>query len=128
LFLPVPTALMASFVTATLGAPAAALGLIEGISDGLAGAGRFVGAPWLLTRSGGAQWRSGATQRHRDPVPADGATTSVAQAGVLRGAAWAARGLRARDPHRRCRPVPHEMRVPQHQRQGRRQPRPDVAG
>ena len=39
----VPTSLMASFVTATLGAPAAALGLIEGISEGLAGAGRFVG-------------------------------------------------------------------------------------
>ena len=38
----VPTSLMASFVTATLGAPAAALGLIEGISEGLAGAGRFV--------------------------------------------------------------------------------------
>ncbi len=39
----VPTALMASFVTSTLGAPAAALGVIEGISEGLAGAGRFVG-------------------------------------------------------------------------------------
>jgi Major Facilitator Superfamily len=39
----VPTALMASFVTATLGTSAAALGLVEGISDGLAGAGRFVG-------------------------------------------------------------------------------------
>ena len=35
----VPTALMA------LGAPASALGRIEGITDGLAGAGRFVGGP-----------------------------------------------------------------------------------
>ncbi|MGQ0778975.1 MAG: hypothetical protein ACT4NY_31950 [Pseudonocardiales bacterium] len=34
---------MASFVTATLGAPAVAPGLIEGISEGMAGAGRFVG-------------------------------------------------------------------------------------
>jgi hypothetical protein len=33
----VPTSLMASFVTSTLGAPAVALGLIEGISEGLAG-------------------------------------------------------------------------------------------
>jgi hypothetical protein len=41
----VPTALMASLVTGTLGAPASAFGLVEGISDGLAGAGRFVGGP-----------------------------------------------------------------------------------
>jgi hypothetical protein len=33
-----PTALMASLVTATLGGPASALGLMEGMSDGLAGA------------------------------------------------------------------------------------------
>ena len=32
----VPTALFASFVTVTLGAPAAILGLIEGLADGLA--------------------------------------------------------------------------------------------
>lgn len=34
----VPTALLPSFLTSTLGAPAAALGLIEGIADGAAGA------------------------------------------------------------------------------------------
>jgi hypothetical protein len=33
----VPTALLPSFLTVTLGAPAAALGLIEGIADGAAG-------------------------------------------------------------------------------------------
>lgn len=33
----VPTALLPSFLTSTLGAPAAALGVIEGVSDGLAG-------------------------------------------------------------------------------------------
>ena len=32
----VPTALLPSFLTTTLGAPAAALGVIEGVSDGLA--------------------------------------------------------------------------------------------
>ncbi len=41
----VPTSLMASFVTATLGAPAAALGAIEGISEGLAGRAGSSGAP-----------------------------------------------------------------------------------
>jgi Phage integrase, N-terminal SAM-like domain len=41
----IPTALTASLVATTLGAPASALGLIEGISDGLAGAGRFLDGP-----------------------------------------------------------------------------------
>ena len=41
----VPTALLPSLLTSTLGAPASALGLIEGVSDGLAGAARFAGGP-----------------------------------------------------------------------------------
>lgn len=36
-------ALFASFITITLGAPAAVLGLIEGLADGLAGLARFAG-------------------------------------------------------------------------------------
>src|SRR5258708_34147893 len=39
----VPTALFASFVTITLGAPVAVLGLIEGLADSLAGLARFAG-------------------------------------------------------------------------------------
>lgn len=39
----IPTSLLPSFLTTTLGAPAAALGLIEGVADGLAGAARFAG-------------------------------------------------------------------------------------
>ena len=39
----IPTALLPNLLTATLGAPAAALGLIEGIADGLAGAARLAG-------------------------------------------------------------------------------------
>ncbi len=39
----VPTALLPSLLTSTLGAPAAALGLIEGVSDGLAGVARLGG-------------------------------------------------------------------------------------
>jgi nitrate/nitrite transporter NarK len=39
----IPTALLPSFLTSTLGAPAAALGAIEGVADGLAGAARFAG-------------------------------------------------------------------------------------
>ena len=57
----VPTALLPSFVTSTLGAPAAALGLIEGISDGLAGTGRFIGGAWPMTPAVAARSRSGVT-------------------------------------------------------------------
>lgn len=39
----IPTALLPDLLTATLGAPASALGLIEGVSDGLAGAARVGG-------------------------------------------------------------------------------------
>src|SRR5215213_4303109 len=39
----IPTALLPSLLTSTLGAPAAALGLIEGVSDALAGTARLVG-------------------------------------------------------------------------------------
>lgn len=90
----IPTSLMASFVTATLGAPAAALGLIEGISEGLAGAGRFVGG--ALADDPGRR-RAVAVGGYTATAVLSGligTTTSVVQAGVLRGAAWAARGLR----------------------------------
>src|SRR3954471_10328205 len=39
----IPTALLPALLTSTLGAPASVLGLIEGVSDGLAGAARFAG-------------------------------------------------------------------------------------
>lgn len=90
----VPTALMASFVTSTLGAPAAALGLIEGISDGLAGAGRFVGG--ALADDPGRR-RAVAVGGYSATAVLSaliGVRGSVVQAGMLRGSAWAARGLR----------------------------------
>jgi sugar phosphate permease len=90
----VPTSLLPTFLTSTLGAPASALGLIEGVSDGLAGAARL---------GGGAL----ADDPHRRRATAVGgyATTAVLsgligaastawQAGLLRAGAWASRGLR----------------------------------
>jgi MFS family permease len=90
----IPTALLPSFVTHTLGAPAAALGLIEGVSDGLSGAAKV---------GGGAL----ADDPHRRRAIAVGgySTTAVlsgligiagnaAQVGLLRAGAWTARGLR----------------------------------
>ncbi|SMD25196.1 MFS transporter [Kibdelosporangium aridum] len=90
----VPTSLMASFVTSTLGAPAAALGVIEGVSEGLAGAGRFVGGALAddpKRRRSVAVGGYSATAVFSALI---GTASSAVQAGVLRGAAWAARGLR----------------------------------
>jgi MFS family permease len=90
----VPTALLPSFLTVTLGAPAAALGLIEGIADGAAGIAKLVG--------GGLADDPG----HRRTVAVGGYVTTALlsgaigfataawQVGVLRTGAWVARGVR----------------------------------
>jgi hypothetical protein len=88
----VPTALMASFVTATLGASAATLGLVEGISDGLAGAGRFVGGALADDPQRRRAVAVGGYPATAMLLALISATTSVVQASVLRGAAWATRG------------------------------------
>src|SRR3954452_21423815 len=90
----VPTSLLPSFLTSTLGAPAAALGLIEGVADGGSGVARFAGGPL-------------ADDPHRRRTTAVGgyATTAILssligiataawQVGVLRTTAWMARGIR----------------------------------
>jgi MFS family permease len=90
----VPTALFASLVTITLGAPAAVLGLIEGLADGLAGLARF---------AGGAL----ADDPHRRRTIAlsgysltallavlIGVVSAVWQVALLRMTAWTSRGLR----------------------------------
>ncbi len=90
----VPTALLPSLLTATLGAPAAALGLIEGISDGLAGTARLAGGaladdPTRRRRVAVGGYTSTATL-----AALTGAASAVWQVGILRAGAWAARGLR----------------------------------
>ncbi len=91
----VPTALLPSFLTSTLGAPAAALGLIEGIADGCAGIARFAGG--ALADDPGRRRRSALGGYTATAVLSSliGVSTAVWQVGVLRAGAWAARGLRA---------------------------------
>jgi MFS family permease len=91
----VATALLPSLLSSTLGAPAAALGLIEGISDGLAG----------VTKLGGGALADDPVRRRRVAVAGyamtaaltslTGAAGAVWQVGALRAGAWAARGLRS---------------------------------
>lgn len=90
----VPTSLLPSLLTSTLGAPAAALGLIEGVADGLAGACRLGGGALAddpQRRRTAALGGYTATAVLSSFV---GAAQNVWQVGVLRAGAWAARGLR----------------------------------
>lgn len=90
----IPTALLPSLLTSTLGAPAAALGVIEGVSDALAGVARFGGgalADDVERRRVVAVGGYTATSVLSAGI---GAATSVWQVAVLRAGAWTARGLR----------------------------------
>jgi len=90
----VPTALLPSFLTSTLGAPAAALGLIEGIADGCAGIARFGGGALAddpERRRRAALGGYTATAVFSSLI---GVTTAAWQVGALRAAAWSSRGLR----------------------------------
>lgn len=90
----IPTALLPSLLTSTLGAPAAALGVIEGISDALAGAARFGGGALADDPRRRRAVAVGGYTTTAVLSAATGAATSVWQVGVLRAGAWAARGLR----------------------------------
>jgi MFS family permease len=90
----IPTALLPSLLTSTLGAPASALGLIEGVSDGLAGAARLGGG---ALADDPHRRRTAAVGGYTTTAVLSGVigvATSVWQVGVLRAGAWAARGLR----------------------------------
>ncbi|MFI6417318.1 MFS transporter [Streptomyces sp. NPDC050842] len=90
----IPTALLPSLLTSTLGAPAAALGVIEGVSDALAGAARFCGG--ALADDPGRRRKVAVGGYVATAVlgAATAGATTVWQVGVLRAAAWTARGLR----------------------------------
>src|SRR5581483_5742466 len=90
----VPTALLPSFLASTLGAPASALGLIEGIADGCAGAARFVGGG--LADDPERRRRSALGGYSATAVLSSliGVTTAAWPVRVLRAGAWSARGLR----------------------------------
>lgn len=90
----IPTALLPSLLTGTLGAPAAALGLIEGISDALGGTARLAGGALADDPSRRRKVAIGGYMGTAALSALTGAATAVWQVGVLRAAAWTARGLR----------------------------------
>ncbi len=90
----IPTALLPSFLTDTLGGTASALGLIEGVSDGLAGGARFVGGALADDPERRRATAVGGYTATAVLSGLIGAATSVWQVGILRAGAWTARGLR----------------------------------
>jgi len=90
-----PTSLLPSFLTSTLGAPAAALGLIEGIADGLGGVSRLAGGAIADDPSRRRKTAVGGYTVTALLGGAIGLATAVWQVGALRISAWVARGLRA---------------------------------
>jgi MFS family permease len=89
-----PTSLLPSFLTITLGAPAAALGLIEGLADGLGGASRLAGGAIADDPARRRQTAVGGYTITAVLIAAIGAVTAAWQAGILRVTGWMARGVR----------------------------------
>jgi len=89
------TSVLPTFLTGTLGASAAALGVVDGISDALAGVMKLVGGPLAnnAERRGGIA--SGGYLATALATGAIGAAVTVWQAGIFRALAWMSRGVRS---------------------------------
>ena len=90
----VPTALFASLVTITFGAPAAVLGLIEGLADGLAGMARFIGGTLSDDPERRRRVALGGYALTAILSSLIGVAGTIWQVALLRMGAWTSRGLR----------------------------------
>jgi MFS family permease len=90
----IPTSLLPSFLTSTLGAPAAALGLIEGVADGAAGVAKLVGGGVADDPARRRTIAVGGYVTTAVLSSAIGLASAAWQVGVLRTGAWVARGAR----------------------------------
>lgn len=91
----VTTSVLPTFLTGTLGASAAALGIIDGISDALIGVMKLVGGPLGNDPDRRERISSGGYLGTALATGAIGAAATVWQAGVLRVLAWVSRGVRS---------------------------------
>lgn len=90
----IPTSLLPSLLTSTLGAPASALGLIEGVSDGLAGAAKLGGGALADDPQRRRMVAIGGYSATAILSSLIGVANAVWQVAILRAGAWTARGLR----------------------------------
>jgi MFS family permease len=91
----ITTSVLPTFLTGTLGASAAALGVIDGISDALIGVMKLVGGPLANDPTKRGRISSGGYLGTALATGAIGAAVTVWQAGVLRALAWLFRGVRS---------------------------------
>ncbi|MDH4112059.1 MAG: MFS transporter [Actinomycetota bacterium] len=90
----IPTSLLPSFLTSTLGAPASVLGLIEGIADGAAGVAKLAGGALADDPTRRSKVAVGGYITTAVLSSSIGFATAPWQVAVLRTGAWAARGVR----------------------------------
>lgn len=90
----VPTSLLPSFLTSTLGAPASALGLIEGVADAASGVAKLAGGAIADEPRRRRSVAIGGYLTTAALSSGIGAATSAVQVGLLRAGAWSARGIR----------------------------------
>jgi MFS family permease len=88
------TSVLPTFLTGTLGASAAALGIIDGVSDALIGVMKLIGGPLGNDPDRRGRISSGGYLGTALATGAIGAAVTVWQAGVLRALAWMSRGVR----------------------------------
>ncbi len=89
------TALLPTFLTSTLHASAGALGIIEGIADGLTGLMKLVGGPLADDAARRGRTAAGGYLGTALATGAIGLAATVWQAGALRALAWLSRGVRS---------------------------------
>lgn len=90
----VPSALLPAFLTTTLGAPAAALGIIEGLSDGAAGVARLAGGALADDPQRRRRTAIGGYASKAILSALIGTAAAIWQVALLRVGAWVARGIR----------------------------------
>lgn len=91
----IATAILPSFITTVLHSTAAALGVIEGVSDALTGIAKLLAGPAANDPHRRGQIASGGYIGTAVATGAIGLAGTVWQAGVLRALAWTSRGVRS---------------------------------
>ena len=91
----IATAVLPTFVTTTLRSSAGVLGLIEGVSDALLGIAKLISGPLANDEARRLRLASGGYLVTAAATGALGLAATVWQAGLLRAAAWLARGARS---------------------------------
>lgn len=91
----IATAILPSFITTVLHSTAAALGVIEGVSDALTGIAKLLAGPAANDPRRRGRIASGGYVGTAVATGAIGLAGTVWQAGVLRALAWTSRGVRS---------------------------------